>query len=119
MQEQRDYSALPSADTSRRRALSRALRRQRQQYNIRSAQQQAHKIRQRTRQERKADYGAVVRSYGQFADLESEVRMALRGSQDLTALNAQLDEAFIDLALAADGVHLLGPEYVWDAARLL
>ncbi|MHC5260842.1 hypothetical protein ACYSUO_23415 [Streptomyces sp. UC4497] len=82
-------------------------------------QQQAHEIRQWTRQERKADYDAVVRAYGQFAALVSKFRMALRDRQDLTALNAQLDEAFIDLALAADGVHLLGPEDVWDAARLL
>lgn len=82
-------------------------------------QQQEHEIRQWTRQERKADYDGVVRAYGRFAALLSKFRMALKAGQDLDLLNAQLDDAFIDLALAADGVHLLGPEDVWDAARRL
>ncbi|MFD7774295.1 hypothetical protein [Streptomyces sp. NPDC059753] len=82
-------------------------------------QQQAHEIRQWTRQERKADYDAVLRAYGYFAALVAKYRMALKAGQDLDLLNTQLDDAYLDLALAAGGVHLLGPVEVWDAARRL
>lgn len=88
-----------------------------QQHQV--VQQQEHEIRQWTRQERKADYDAVVRTYGQFAALLAKFRTALKADQDLVVINTQLDDAYVDLALAADGVHLLGPEEVWDAARRL
>ncbi|TXS79489.1 hypothetical protein EAO69_05435 [Streptomyces sp. me109] len=61
----------------------------------------------------------MIRAYDQFAALLAKFRTALKTGQDLVALNAQLDDAYIDLPLAADGVHLLGPEEVWDAARQL
>ncbi|MET7321490.1 hypothetical protein [Streptomyces sp. NPDC005549] len=80
------------------------------------AQQQAHEVRHWIRQERKADYEAVMRAYGQFSAHIAKYRIAVGTGQDASAMHSDLDDVFQDLAVAAGALHMLGPQEVWQAA---